>query len=75
MSEDIYIVTLLFPQGCWPLAHEGGERRRGKQSLDCGSMMEGFPETASVRQLSFIVPGVGYIRALKVWVERVADWS
>ena len=39
------------------------------------SMMEGLTETASVRQLYFIVPGVGYIRALKVWVERVADWS
>lgn len=38
------------------------------------SMMEGLTETASVRQLSFIVPGVGYIRALRGMVERV-DWS
>ena len=50
---------------CWPLAHEGWERRRGKQSLDCVSMMEGFPETASVRQLYFTVPGIEYIRALR----------
>lgn len=51
----------------WPLALEGRAEQAEAVSrfLTIVSMPEALPETASVRQLYFSVPEVGYIRALK----------
>lgn len=53
------IVGLILLRG-----HEGGGSRIGEEGSD-GRVSEGLLKTASVRQLYFIAPGVGYIGALR----------
>lgn len=50
----------------WPQAHEGREKRnsnRGSEGHEYSRKTSG--ETAALRQLYFIVSGVGYMKALR----------
>lgn len=51
--------------GSWPLAHKGIGSRSREQASDGCAMIQELQETASVRQLHFIVSGVGYKMALR----------